>query len=213
VRTEDLITQLSADLRPIRRGAVERRLVIGGALGALLSALLVMFWIGVRPDLGVAIYGYEFWVKFGYTLSLALASLVVAAQLARPGHNRVRGLWLIVVPVALLTCVGLAELAQTPRSDWLEMWLGHSWISCPWLVLVLAMPIAAGLFWSLRRLAPTRLRSAGAAAGLTAGAFAATLYCLHCPEASAMFVLTWYSLGIALAASLGALVAPRLLHW
>ena len=29
----------------------------------------------------------------------------------------------------------------------------------------------------------------------------------------ALFVLTWYSLGIALATGLGALVGPRLLRW
>ena len=49
-------------------------------------------------------------------------------------------------------------------------------------------------------------RSAGAAAGLSAGAFAATVYCLHCPEVSAIFVLTWYSFGILLAAGIGSLL-------
>jgi hypothetical protein len=93
------------------------------------------------------------------------------------------------------------------------MWLGKSWIFCPWLVLLLAAPIFVGLLWSFRRLAPTRLRAAGAVAGLAAGAWAATVYCLHCPEVSALFVLTWYSLGIALAAGAGALLGPRLLRW
>ena len=49
-----------------------------------------------------------------------------------------------------------------------------------------------------------RTRAAGAAAGLAAGAFAATVYCLHCPEVSAIFVLTWYSLGILLLEQLAA---------
>jgi len=80
-------------------------------------------------------------------------------------------------------------------------------------VLALSMPIFIGLLWSFRRLAPTRLRAAGAAAGLAAGAWAATLYCLHCPEVSAIFVLTWYSLGIGLAAALGALIGPYFLRW
>jgi hypothetical protein len=46
----------------------------------------------------------------------------------------------------------------------------------------------------------------GGDGGLTAGAWGATLYCLHCPEVSAIFVLTWYTLGISLAA----LPAPSL---
>jgi hypothetical protein len=80
-------------------------------------------------------------------------------------------------------------------------------------VLRLAIPIFIGLLWAYRRLAPTRLRAAGAAAGLAAGASAATLYCLHCPETSALFVLTWYSLGIAMMTAIGALLGPRLLRW
>jgi hypothetical protein len=93
------------------------------------------------------------------------------------------------------------------------MWLGHSWMVCPWIVLALALPIFAGLLWSFRRFAPTRLRAAGAAAGLTAGAWGAAIYCLHCPEVTAIFVLTWYSLGVLLAAGLGAVLGPRLLRW
>ena len=80
-------------------------------------------------------------------------------------------------------------------------------------LVALSIPIFAGLLWSFRRLAPTHFRAAGAAAGLSAGGWAATIYCLHCPEVSAIFVLTWYTLGIALAASVGALMGPRLLRW
>jgi hypothetical protein len=93
------------------------------------------------------------------------------------------------------------------------MWLGKTWKKCPWLVLMLSAPIFVGLLWSFRRLAPTRLRAAGAAAGLAAGSWAATLYCLHCPEVSALFVLTWYTLGIGMAAAIGALLGPRMMRW
>jgi hypothetical protein len=93
------------------------------------------------------------------------------------------------------------------------MWLGQSWRVCSSLVFLLSIPIFGGLLWSFRRLAPSRLRAAGATAGLAAGAWGATLYCLHCPEVSAIFVLTWYTLGIGLAALLGAIVGPRLLRW
>ena len=157
--------------------------------------------------------GPAFWIKWGYTLSLSAVALAVTAQLARPDTGRVRGLWLIAVPVMLLACLGFLELARTPPSAWLTMWLGQSWKTCPWRVLSLSAPIFAGLLWSFRKLAPSRLRAAGAAAGLSAGAFAATVYCLHCPEVSAIFVLTWYSLGILLATLLGALLGPRLLRW
>ncbi|MGF7151090.1 hypothetical protein FHS96_004751 [Sphingomonas zeicaulis] len=213
MKTEDLIADLARDTRRVPRSTVGRRIAIGLVLGALASALLVTVWMGIRPDLGKAMRGFPFWMKWGYTLSLTLAALVVTVQLARPDSDRLRGLWLTAIPIALLAMICLFELACTPPADWLAMWLGHSWTSCPWRVLSLAVPIFAGLLWSFRQLAPTRLRAAGAAAGLTAGAFAATVYCLHCPEVSAIFVLTWYSLGILLAAALGAVLGPRLLRW
>jgi len=213
MNTEDLIAQLSQDVPPVRRRAVGRRLAIGIALGSLVSAVLVALVLGIRPDLGLAMRGATFWMKWSYTFSLAIAAVVMVVQFARPDSARLRWTWLLAIPVTLLAVLGIAELARTPPAEWLAMWLGNSWMVCPWLVLALAMPIFIGLLWSFRRLAPTRLRAAGAAAGLAAGALAAMVYCIHCPEVSAIFVLTWYSLGILLAASLGALLGPRLLRW
>lgn len=213
MNTDDLIRHLVSNTRPVARNSVARRLAMGVVVGGIASALLILASIGVRPDLGAALQGASFWMKWGYTFSLSIAALMTTAQLARPDSGQLRGLWALAIPVVLLAAVGLLELARTPPSQWPAMWLGHSWKSCPWLVLSLSAPIFGGLLWSFRRLAPTRLRAAGAAAGLSAGAFAATVYCIHCPEVSAIFVLTWYSLGILLATLLGMLVGPRLLRW
>jgi hypothetical protein len=210
---DDLITQLASDVPPIRPGAVGRRIAIGVALGMIVSGLVVIFGLGIRPDLGTAMHGFSFWMKWTYTISLSVIAIGATATLARPDTERARWLWVTAIPVALLAMVGVLELIRTPQTEWLAMWLGHSWTVCPWIVLALAMPIFIGLLWSFRKLAPTRLRAAGAAAGLAAGAFAASVYCLHCPEVSAIFVLTWYSLGILLAASVGALIGPRLMRW
>ncbi|MET0308929.1 MAG: DUF1109 domain-containing protein [Sphingomonas sp.] len=213
MNTDDLITSLSSDVPPVRRGTVGRRILFGMVAGGLVSIALVAGMMGVRPDLGKAMHGFPFWMKWTYTFSLAVGALAMAAQLARPETTRLRGLWLIAIPILLLASVGAMELIRTPPGEWLKMWLSYSWMQCPWRVLALAMPIFVGLLWSFRRLAPTRLRAAGATAGLAAGAFAATVYCLHCPEVSAIFVLTWYSLGILLATGLGALLGPRLMRW
>jgi hypothetical protein len=213
MRTDQLIEALAADVAPVRRHALGWRLGLGVAAGAAISALILALSLGFRHDLGHAMHGFTFWMKWTYTISLALGAIWTTAQLARPEERSLRGLWLMAIPVVLLAGIGVAELMRTPQTEWLAMWLGHSWRVCPWLVLTLSLPIFIGLLWSFRRLAPTRLRAAGAAAGLAAGAFSATVYCLHCPEVSAIFVLTWYSLGILLAASIGALVGPRLLRW
>ncbi len=213
MNTDALIDRLATGVRPVARHARARRLGLGILGGGAVTAILVALGLGLRSDLGGAMRGFAFWMKWTYTISLGIGAVAVTARLARPEPVRLLRFWPVATPFVLLAVVGAVEMAHVPAGDWLAMWLGHSWTKCPWLVLLLSGPIFIGLLWSFRRLAPTRLRAAGAAAGFAAGAWAATLYCLHCPEVSAIFVLTWYTLGIALAAGMGALLGPRLLRW
>ena len=213
MKTDDLINTLSADVPPVPRHALSRRLLAGLVLGGCITVLAVACLLGCRPDLWLAMHGHTFWVKWLYTSSLALCASVATARLARPDAGAMGWLWVACLPVLGLAVISVQELASVPSSQWLGMWLGASWKVCSKNVFLLSAPIFGGLLWSFRRLAPTRLRLAGATAGLTAGAWGATLYCLHCPESSAIFVLTWYSLGIALAALVGAMLGPKLLRW
>jgi len=211
--TDTLIRSLSEDVKPVPSHAIGRRITAGLVMGGIVTVVLIGWWLGFRPDFDAAMRGYSFWMKWIYTGMLATGAVIATTQLARPEPVRLRWLWVLAVPVVLLAIIGAIEMMRVPPGDWMAMWLGQSWKQCPWIVLRLSIPIFIGLLWSYRRLAPTRLRLAGAVAGLAAGAIAATLYCLHCPEASAIFVLTWYTLGIALAAAFGALIGPRLLRW
>lgn len=213
VDTEQLIQSLSRRVPPVHRHAVAWRLALGLLAGGAITLIGVVAVLGLRPDLAAALHGFPFWMKWVYSLSLGAGAIVATARLARPTGRPGAWLWPLAVPVLLLGGIGIGELKSAPSGQWLALWLGHSWKVCPWVVLALAAPIFAGLVWSFRRLAPTRLGATGAAAGLTAGAWAAALYCLHCPETSAVFVLTWYTLGIALASLSGAALGPKLLRW
>jgi hypothetical protein len=213
MNTDHLIEQLARDVPPVRRRSRTMRVAAGLAAGGIVTLVVVALALGIRPDLHIAMRGYPFWMKWAYTVSLGVGAMVVTARLARPEPVRLARFWPITLPFLLLAVLGAIELAQAPIQHWPAMWLSRTWKVCPLLVLGLSAPIFIGLLWSFRRLAPTRLRLAGAAAGLTSGAWAAALYCLHCPEVSAIFVLTWYTLGIVLAAALGALIGPRLLRW
>ena len=213
MNTEQLIRELSRDVPRVSRHALARRIVIGLVAGGLATLLLVALLLGLRPDLQVAMQGFPFWMKWTYTASLGVAAAYGVARLSRPEPASLRGLWWLALPVLALAGIGAVDIANAPPDAVMSMWLGATWRACPLLVLLLAVPLFVGMLWAFRRLAPTRLRAAGAVAGLAAGAWAATLYCLHCPEVSALFVLTWYSLGIALAAGIGALLGPRLLRW
>lgn len=213
MNTEQLIETLARDVRPVSRHAVGRRLAIGVLVGAIGTFVLIAWLLGFNPQLHLAMRHYLFWMKWGYTVSLGGCAIVATARLARPDSGKFGWLWIMAVPVLSLVAISVAEMSQVPPAQWLAMWLGQSWRVCSSLVFLLSLPIFGGLLWSFRRMAPSRLRAAGATAGLAAGAWGATLYCLHCPEVSAIFVLTWYTVGIGMAALLGAVLGPRLLRW
>ena len=140
---------------------------------------------------------------------LALAATV---RLARPDGGF--GGWrLIGLPVAMLGAVAGTWLAAGSYPSLPDALFGSSWSRCPFRIAALSVPVLAALGVVMRGQAPTRLRRAGAAIGLAAGAVAALVYALACTENSPAFVLIWYSLGIALATGLGALLGPRLLRW
>ena len=213
MRTEELIRSLASDTRPVSRHAHQQRVLIGLVGGGLAALAVMVPWMGFRQDLPDAMISAAFLMKWAYTISLGIVALIATVQVSRPESAPMRLIWLIAVPFVMLAMVSALELATTPLEGWMPMWLGHSWQQCSARVAMLAVPIFAGLLWSFRSLAPTRLRAAGAVAGLVSGASAATIYGLHCPEVSATFVLTWYTLGIVAAAGIGALDGPRLLRW
>lgn len=213
MNTDQLIEALGRDVTPVSRYAVGRRLAIGVAVGAVGTLILIVWLLGLNPQLHLAVRHYSFWMKWGYTVSLGSCAILATARLARPDSAQFGWLWVMAIPVLSLVAISVVEMSQVPPAQWLAMWLGQSWRVCSSLVFLLSMPIFGGLLWSFRRMAPSRLRAAGATAGLAAGAWGATLYCLHCPEVSAIFVLTWYTVGIGMAALVGAVLGPRLLRW
>ncbi len=213
VRSEALVDTLATQLHPLGSRAIERRLALGLGAGAAVTAVMIAIGLGVRPDFAEALHEHSIWMKWTYTLSLGLVAIVATRQLSRPETRRSEWLWLAIIPILLLTGIAAGELVATPLDDRMTVWLGGSSRECSLRVLTLSLPIFAALLWSVRQLAPTRLRLAGAVVGLAAGGFAATLYGVACPETSAMFVLTWYSLGIAAPVLLGALIGPRVLRW
>lgn len=213
MQTDDLIRSLTVNLPPISSNLVQRRLALGMIGGAVVTLIVIASTLGFRPDLEEAMHGFTFWMKWTYTISLCVGAIAATVHLSRPDATRAQWLWLLVIPFGLLTCVATSELIRTPIDGWLPLWLGQSWKRCSIFVAMLSVPVFIGLLWAFRQFAPTRLRLTGATAGLASGACAATLYGLHCPEASALFVLTWYSLGMGLAALAGALIGPRFLRW
>jgi hypothetical protein len=213
VDSSDLIDALARDLPSVSPARTRRDLLLGLSCGTLISFALTLLIYGMRPGLLSLERGGPMLLKAGYALTLAGIAGSVLMPLLRPGSvvpDR-RG-WLALVMVAL---AGLAveQIATVSGAGIVALWIGVGSYRCPLRVAGLSLPIFAGLCWAIRRQAPTRLRLAGATAGLVSGGVAASLYALACTRDAAGFVLIWYTLGIAVCTTIGALLGPRLLRW
>lgn len=210
MKTDDLIEALAAGIEPVRPARLSPWMV-GGALAAAVTAVVLM--LGVLPDLAEVIQGPAFWAKAAYTGALVIASVWLVTRLGRPGASIGMAGWSIAAIVGLAGLVAMIELILLPPEARMDDWLGFTWKVCALNILKVSAFAAPLIFLAARRLAPTRPMQAGAAAGLLTGAIAATAYGLHCPEATAAFVATWYTLGMAAAAALGAVVGRFALRW
>lgn len=212
MRTADLIELLARDVRATPPGVVNRKLLAALVAGGLVTFAIVALGLRCQPLLAAAQQPW-FWMKAAYTGLLTAAGVVSLRRLAVPGAKVGAAPLAAALIVVAMLALGTGQILAAAPAERLALWLGHTWKVCSPLILLLAVPIFACLIAAIRRLAPTRPALTGAAAGFVAGALAATLYGLHCPEQAAAFVATWYTLGIAAATVLGAITGGRLLRW
>lgn len=212
MKTDELITMLaSGDVRP--RPVPMQRIALQIALGLLATIALMAVLLGIRPNLLQTLLMPAFWLKVVFVAALAAAGWIATTRLSSPGKTTGKVAWMIAAILLAMWGIAAAELLMAIPHTRPHMFWGNTWRACSLLIAGLSLPIFIALLHALRELAPTRLRLAGAAAGLTAGGTAAVVYCLHCPEMMAPFVGFWYVLGILIPTMIGALIGPQVLRW
>ena len=214
MNTDDLIAALAKDAQAVAPGLVQRRLTQFVATGLMSAFALMLVWLPPRPDLMHAVQGAFFWAKSLYTFSFAMAGALAVERLARPGgKSPALSRNLLIAVMAVMGAAGIIGLMLAPAGQRTVMWLGDSYQVCGLRIVALSAPLMFTTLMAVRSLAPTNLRAAGLATGLLAGGLSATVYALHCPESTAAFVATWYSLGMLTCAGIGALLGPVVLRW
>jgi hypothetical protein len=211
--TDDLIDSLVSELQPVTRFSAVRTVMLALGSGVLVATVVMVAGLGVRADLAAAMGTAAHWIKLLYTLALGLCAATAMNRLGRPGGAAPLA-W-AAAAAAVATVVGLAalQLAEAPSEAHRPLVMGASADKCPWLILVLSLPIFAGAVWAMRRLAPTRLTVAGLAAGLASGGLGACVYAFHCDETAIPFLALWYTLGIAAVGAFGAATGRLLMRW
>ena len=216
MNTAHLIDLLAQDA-PVK-WRLPGRLALAFVAGAAAAAVILVFGIGLRPDLATASYTMRVQFKFVFALTLLSGAAGAVAQAGRPDSTlgpSTFGIWasvLAAVPVLLGLAI-VAELAATPAQSWMQRLIGHNALYCLAFVPLLAVVPLVCLLIALRESAPERPEWAGAMAGLAAGGIAAVLYASHCPDDSPLFVAVWYPSAIAAVTAAGYFAGARLLKW
>lgn len=213
MKTDDLVTMLATGADSVPPNQAAHRYAAAIAWGALGAALLMITLLGPRPDLAAAVLLPMFWVKIAFVGSFAAASLLTALRLSRPGLSLAGVPGALGAPVLAIWLLAVIVLARAEPAQRATLFFGDTWNSCPFLIALLSAPVFVAIVWAMKGLAPTRLRLAGTAAGLLAGAVGTLMYSIHCPEMDAPFIAFWYLLGMLIPTAVGALLGPRLLRW
>lgn len=210
--TDHLIQSLVADNdqreRPVRS-------VLATALLIAAPVSIVMFFtaLGFRKDIATALHNPFFDLKFLVTITVAISAIAISIHLSRPEASLKGWMWLLLIPVGLLSFGIGSEMMIPQQLPWITRLIGSNSKVCVTAIPLLSLPLLIAALVALRHGAPTRPALAGACAGLLSAGFAATLYASQCTDDSPLFVAAWYPLAIGLVAAVGALAGSRWLRF
>jgi hypothetical protein len=211
MRTDDLIRALAADNAP--RAPLARHFTIALLAGILAAAILFAILLGPRPDIAQVASDAGFLFKLAATLTLAASAVWLSLRLARPGvEGGAAAVGLLIAPALVAVVAGIESMSLDPSTRMTKL-IGTSWPTCLVYIPLISLPVLAATLIGLRHGAPTRPAIAGLVAGLAAGGLGAAIYALYCQENSALFLATWYTLGIVIVSAAGALAGSRVLRW
>jgi hypothetical protein len=213
MKTEELVAMLATGAGAVEPHSAARRYATALGWGAFGATLLMAILLGVRRDLAQAVLLPMFWVKLGFVGCLAAAGVLAAARLSLPGLRLGGLLGAFAAPVLAMWVLAVVVLLGADPAQREHLLFGETWRTCPIFITVLSVPVFVAIVWAMKGLAPVRLCLAGATGGFAAGAIAAVVYSLHCPELAAPFIGVWYLLGMLIPTAAGALLGPQLLRW
>jgi hypothetical protein len=211
MKTGDLIKAIAEDAAA-SMPSVGARMAAALAIGGAISLALFFYDLGVRPDFANALQTWRFDAKLLTTLLCFAAALWASPQLARPDADRRAVLAALAFPMVALAFGISWELLASPAHTWSTRAIGSNSRVCVTYIFAMSIAPLVALLVALRAGAPRSPAMAGAAAGLLAGGVAATLYAIHCPDDSPLFVGLWYAPVVALITIASAAVGHRLLR-
>ncbi|MBA3269880.1 MAG: DUF1109 domain-containing protein [Acidobacteria bacterium] len=212
MRTEELIQALATDAQPVRRLRPVAARVVGWAVLATVSLIVVMMIMGVRRDLDDALDHADFAFELALLIVTAMSAAVGALVVSIPGAEQ-RALVRWAPIVGALACVVWAagELAMAFASGAPIGRLTFAW-HCVYKTASVAAVPGVALFLMVRHAAPLRAAWAGLLAVLATAAVGVLGANTICPNDRPLHMLLWHVAPLMLFAALGAALGSWLLR-
>lgn len=210
MRNEDLIGELTAGLRPVRRmprPSLQAGIWLGLAAAAIGGAVASH---GLRHDMAERMLLPQDVAQWIASVVAGGTAALAAAMLARPDRSPRWALLPLPALALWFASLGWGCLADLDRLGPMGEQIGTSW-GCLKFILAMGIPLAGVQFWLLRHAGPVRPGPVLVLGGLASAALcSAGLSLFHHLDASVM-ILLWHGGAMALLTLLGWLLGRPML--
>jgi hypothetical protein len=212
VNTDQLISALVADVKPVRRLLDPMQRAALWVAAALVCVSLGLLHFGVRRDIDSAWHDVTFILRLALLVSTMWLSVIAAFRLAVPGRDtRAWSRWWPIIGLAALVALAAGEVitgllygdAGSPL---------RAWMCVRKVAFVGTVPaiLAVALIQRAEAVEPKWTALLGVLAAGAAGALTSEL---ACPIKAPIHIMLWHVLPVALSAGLGAVIGSILLAW
>ena len=152
MKTSQLIAALAEDQNPPGPPTASA-LVLAGAAGAGVTALIFAFALGMRDDVAAALATWHLGLKIAVMAAALVAALIMLRRTAQPFSHR--GLTWLVAAAPLLVIAGVVhELITLPLQLWPASVIGRNALFCLIAIPFFALVPLGALLVALRSAAP-----------------------------------------------------------
>jgi hypothetical protein len=204
-RTEEVLADLVADLRPVQRLAAPGWRAAGWLTTAAAIVGAAVAWHGLRPDIGARLalpYEVGQWLA---SVATGVLAAVAAFLVALPDRSPRWALLPLPALAVWLASLGWGCFADLARMGPQALALGTSW-SCLRFIIGVGLPLLGSMLWVLRHAASIRPVPVALLGGLAAAPLCSAGLSLFHHLDAALMILLWHGGAIALVTGLGGAV-------
>jgi hypothetical protein len=192
MKTEDLISALAQDLKPVVPARTAFQILFRWVLLCLVIITLTLSFLNLRPDFLQSLKALDVLLQLLIFGGVMVAALWIAAVISRPGAQlqsvHVKSVVGLLVFSALLQVLRVWGMSPGLVSEGLNIFGGR----CALVALATGFMVGGVLTWQSCLLAPLKPGLTGAFIGLAALGAGGLSITLHCGNDNGLHILLWH---------------------